>query len=459
MSGVRLLLAAVLARTADSSAGVVLILASLHRFGGPAQGSLVLAVVLVPHLLAGPLVGLVTDRARSPRLVHAAFVAGFGLALGGILALLGHAAPPLVWGLALVAGGCGSMIFGGLSGRLDDVVAAEHRTRFRGLDAATYNVADIFGPAAGAALVVTVGVPVAAAVITATCLCAAVLLLTVHPLPAPAEPGTPPERVAAGAEQRESRSVEVVAGAEPEERPVDIAAGAGVKTRPVDVELEERSVDAAAEVEPEVRSVSVATGAAGEPRGSFGQDLRAGFRAIVVSRPLLAVTVATCLATFGNGMLPSIAVLLGEAHGHPAGGGLLVTAIGVGALAGSLAMARWPLPVRPHKVVFGCLVVIGVGLSAVPLLQHWALVVALFAVVGVFDGPLFTSVLQVRAEEAPARVRTQVFTLGAGVKLTAAAAGAAVAAGVVGWPLGVIVLGLAGTQLVAAAAGVLLARD
>ncbi|GAA3454314.1 MFS transporter [Dactylosporangium matsuzakiense] len=386
MSGVRLLAAAALARTADSSAGVALVLASLRQSGGPGQGSLVLAVLLVPHLLAGPLVGLVTDRARRPRLVHAGFVAAFGVALGGILALLGRAPQPLVLAVALLAGCCGPMIFGGLSGRLDDVVAAPDRVRVRGLDAATYNVADIFGPVAGAGLVVSVGVPAAAAVIAVSCLCAAGLLLTVRPLPA--APGAPPPAV--------------------------------------------------------------------HGRVSFGEDLRAGFRAIAVSPPLLAVTAATCLATFGNGMLPSIAVLLGVAHGHPAGGGLLVTAVGVGALAGSLAVARWPVRVAAHRVVFGCLAAIGVLLAVVPLVPAWAAVVAVFAVAGLFDGPLFTSVLQVRAEQSPPRVRTQVFTLGAGVKLTAAAAGAAVAAGVVGRPLWVLVLALAGSQLAAAGVGVLL---
>ncbi|MER7279969.1 MFS transporter [Dactylosporangium sp. NPDC000244] len=531
-----MLIAAALARTADSGAGVVIVLASVSRFGGPAQGSLILAVLLVPHLLAGPLVGLVTDRARHPGLVHAGFVAGFGAAVGGILSLIGHVPQLVVLVLAFVAGCCGSMVFGGLSSRLDDVVAPENRARVRGLDAATYNVADIFGPAAGAALAVSVGVPVAAVVITAGCLCAAVLLLTVRALPVAAggaEPGRSVEPAVtavalvdltgaeaasmavapagvvadmavegAGAGDGEGRArqgahggvdmpaagaggwVEVPAagGGGRGEQPaagegggIELAAAAGgsrvdapvAPVRSVDVQ----TAGAGGEVEAaaaEGEGVSVlaagaggggevpAAGGGGEARGSFVEDLRAGFRAIVVSPPLLAVTAATCVATFGHGMMASIAVLLGVEHGHPAGGGLLVTAIGVGALAGSLLMARWPLGVAPHRVVFVCLVVTGVGLAAVPLVPGWAGIVALFAVVGLFDGPLFTSVLQVRSSEAPARVRTQVFTLGSGVKLTAAAIGAAVFAGLSGWPLWVLVVGLGGTQLVAAALGVVL---
>jgi MFS family permease len=386
VSAARLLSAAALARTADAGAGVVIVLASVGRFGGPAQGSLVLAVLLVPHIVAGPFVGVVTDRARRPGLVHACFVGVFGTALGGVLALLGHVPQPAVLALAFVAGCCGSMVFGGLSSRLDDVVAAEHLQRVRGLDAATYNVADIFGPAAGAALVVSFGVPLAAGALTVSCLCAAVLLLTVRPVAATA--GRP---------------------------------GAGVRAR-----------------------------------GRLVDDLRAGVRVMVVSRPLRAVTAATCVAMFGQGMMPSVAVLLGVAHGRPAGGGLLIAAIGVGALSGSLLMARRPVAVAPHRLALVCLVAMGAVLGVAAFVHDWVVLVALFAVAGLFDGPLLTSVLQVRSNEAPARARTQVFTLGAGFKLTAAAVGAASFAVVTGWPLWVLVVGVGGTQVVAAAVGAVL---
>ncbi|MEV6105386.1 hypothetical protein AB0M28_11825 [Streptomyces sp. NPDC051940] len=48
----------------------------------------------------------------------------------------------------------------------------------------------------------------------------------------------------------------------------------------------------------------------------------------------------------------------------------------------------------------------------------------LFAVAGAFDGPLLAATLRIRADHAPPQVRPQVFTLGAGLKVTAAAAGA-----------------------------------
>lgn len=374
----RLLTAATLARTADSGGAVVAVLASVHAYGGPARGALAMAALLVPQLAAGPFVGLITDRARNPRLVHAGFAGVFGVALGGVLLLLGRAPMPLVLVLALVAGCCGPMVFGGLSSRLDDVVPAERLTRARGLDAATYNVAEIAGPAVAAGLVAWAGVAPAAVVLAGAGVAAAVLLLSV---------GGKPHRT------REAR---------------------------------------------------------------FVDDLRDGFRAVVVDRVLRAVTVATVFQAFGLGILTPVAVLLGAGAGHAAGGGLLVTALGVGALAGSLLVARHPPRWPAHRVVLGCLAACGAALAAVPFTSSWPVLVGLFAVAGFFDGPLLASVLQVRAAQAPPHTRTQVFTLGAGLKLTGAAVGAASFSLFADAPVAVVAAVLAGSQLVAAAVGAVL---
>lgn len=408
----RLLMAATLARTADAGAAVVLLLASVRHTGDPALGALVLAALLVPHVVAGPFVGLVTDRARRPRLVHAGFAALFGAALGGVLLMTGVAPAPLVVGLALVAGACGPMIFGGLSSRLDDVVPPPRRPHARGLDAATYNVAEIAGPAAGALLVAAFGVPVAALLLCGACLLAAAVLLTVAaPAAAATEPASLPDRSDSDRDNDRDRD----------------PAGA--------------------------TAVATAT-----PRLGEG----AGAAAIVRSRPLLAVTAATGVAAYGAGMLTPVAVVLGVAAGHPAGGGLLVTALGVGALCGSLLVARFPVRPAPHLVVVGCLVGVGAVFAAlagalaggVP----WPLLVAVFAVVGVLEGPLLSSVLQVRSQHAPPGTRTQVFTLGAGIKLTAASVGAGTFTLVAGAPPVVLAGLLAVSHLLAAALGVLLLR-
>ena len=175
------------------------------------------------------------------------------------------------------------------------------------------------------------------------------------------------------------------------------------------------------------------------------------------SRPLLAVTAATAVAAYGAGMITPVAVVLGVAAGHPAGGGLLVTALGVGALCGSLLVARFPVRPAPHLVVVACLFGVGAAfaglagavLGGVP----WPVLVGVFAVAGVLDGPLLSSVLLVRSQEAPPGTRTQVFTLGAGIKLTAASVGAATFTLVAGAPPAVLVGVLAASHLVAAALG------
>jgi MFS family permease len=379
----RLLVAATLARAADAAAAVVIVLAAVERLGGPAQGALALAALMIPHVVAGPLVGMLTDRARRPRLVHAGFVAVFGLSLGAVPLLLGRAPLPAVLVLAALAGCCGPMILGGLSSRVDDVTPPARRPHARGLDAATYNVAEILGPAAGALVSTALGADVAASVLAAAGLGAAAVLFSVG-----------------GAHRSHDR--------------------------------DSRLVD----------------------------DLRAGLRRVVASPPLRAVTAATCLASFGIGALTPVAVLLGIREGHPAGGGLLITVFGAGALAGSLLVARYPVRRWPaHRAVLACLVGCGLALGAVAALPGWwPLTMGLFALAGLFDGPLLAAVLQVRSAESPPHLRTQVFTLGAGLKVSAAALGAAAFTLVVGAPVALVVGLLAATQLLAALLGVLLTQ-
>ena len=94
-------------------------------------------------------------------------------------------------------------------------------------------------------------------------------------------------------------------------------------------------------------------------------------------------------------------------------------------------------------------------LAAVP--GRWPALV-LFAVAGLIDGPLFASLLAVRDREAPPAVRTQVFTIGAGLKVSAAAAGAALAGLASGAGAAVLLLAVAGSQVVAGVAAAALLR-
>jgi len=141
------------------------------------------------------------------------------------------------------------------------------------------------------------------------------------------------------------------------------------------------------------------------------------------------VTGATCLGQVGLWALPVIAVLLAEQHRHPAAAGWLLTSVAAGGLVGSLAWTWRPAaPEHAPTVVMGGLAAAGVPLAVAAVLPSGLQVTAvLFAVSGLSTGPLFGALLMTRHHHAPAAARTQVFTLGAGAKITATAAGAGAA--------------------------------
>jgi len=81
---------------------------------------------------------------------------------------------------------------------------------------------------------------------------------------------------------------------------------------------------------------------------------------------------------------------------------------------------------------------------------------ALFALSGVFIGPFAGALFTTRQEHAPEDLRAQIFTLGAGIKTTAAAAGAALAGSVAHVPTATQLLLVAASPILAGALGTLL---
>ncbi|MCK7626159.1 MFS transporter [Streptomyces sp. RS10V-4] len=176
----------------------------------------------------------------------------------------------------------------------------------------------------------------------------------------------------------------------------------------------------------------------------------AGPAALVRVRELRAITAATCLAFLGIGGLTTTAVLLAAHRGSAGSGSALLTAFAAGALVGSLVVARWPPRLSAQPVATAALLGTGMALGAAALVPAPAVVVALFVVAGLCDGPLLTATLRIRAEHAPAAVRTQVFTLGAGLKITAAACGAGLTGLAAALPPTTLLLGIAALQIAAA---------
>ncbi|MGW6709635.1 MFS transporter, partial [Streptomyces sp. NPDC054956] len=183
----------------------------------------------------------------------------------------------------------------------------------------------------------------------------------------------------------------------------------------------------------------------GEPRAGLGAGLAALWRI----RELRAVTSATTLAFVGVGALTTTSVLLATGLGSPGGGGVLMTAFALGALTGSLTLGRITA-VAPGRLARWAMAATGVALAAAAFAPSVALTAVAFAAAGVCDGPLLTATLRIRSDFAPDGVRTQVFTLGAGLKVTAASTGAALVGLAADAPPWTLVLAIAGLQLAGA---------
>jgi MFS family permease len=368
--------AAALARLADEGSRVALLLAALEHGRGPAFGGLLVGALMVPHVLAAPVIGAVADRVRHRRLLYVGCLLGYGAGLATGATLIGPA--PVLAFVAVVLAGClAPLLLGGLTSVLAEIVPGDPQRAF-GLDATSYGAAGIAGPALAAVLAAATNAIGASIALAAACGLSAVLVAT---LPIPAR-----ERV--------------------------------------------------------------------ERRGAGGA------LPVMWRRPALAaVTAGTALGQFGVGALPIVAALLAVRAGDPALTGVALSVMAAGNLVGALAYT--PRPIRrwsPEAVVAVCLLLLTVpfGLLAVTG-QRWV-ALGLFAVAGLLFGPMTTALFTVRDREAPPAVRTQVFTIGAGMKVTAGAAGAALGGLATGLGPGGLLLVVAASQLTAGLTAVALLR-
>jgi hypothetical protein len=377
------LTSAVLARTADEGARVALVLLATQRADSPTLGGALVAALMIPHVAAAPVVGVLADSVRRRRLFHGGAVAFYGAALVALAFLVGTADDVVTLASAVAAGCVAPLLTGGLTGLLPELLSKERLTRAFGADAVSYNLAGICGPAVAAALGTAVSAGAALAVLGAGAMTGGLLLFSLRLRPR-ARTHSGPGRL----------------------RPADLVRGA---------------------VE------------------------------VVRNPPLRAVTWGSSVAQLGVGGLPVVSVLLAaEYHASWATGGLM-TAFAAGALAGSLSYAYRPVGRhRPERVVLWALPATGVPLAVVPWAGHAVAAAALFAVAGFCTGPLFSALLASRERYAPAAVRTQIFTLGAGLKSTFAAAGAGAAGALSGLGAVPLMLGTAACQVVAGALALVL---
>ena len=376
------LAAALLARTADEGARVALVLLALDRADSAAVGGTLVATLLIPHVVAAPLVGALVDRSRRPAAVLAGAITVFAGALAAPVALLGHAPLWQTYLVLVLAGCCGPAVTGGLTSRLGELAGPGHEARAFALDSLFYNVAGMAGPAA-------VGLVAAAA----------------------------------------GPSTAILALA--------ITAGLG-------------ALGVASLHLPTSDTVAARTRTAG---------LFHGTRAVARDPALRVLTLATSFGQLGLGGLAVVATTLAAAAHEPTRAGLLLGVIAAGAFVGSLLWAWRPMPAsRAPVVTVWAMVAVGAPLALAAAVHSLPLTAALFALSGLFTGPFAAALFLARNQLATETTRTQVFTIGAGLKVAASAIGAGLLGLASHLPVSAQLLLVAAFPIVAGTAGGVLLR-
>jgi MFS family permease len=112
--------------------------------------------------------------------------------------------------------------------------------------------------------------------------------------------------------------------------------------------------------------------------------------------------------------------------------GWIVTAFSLGGLLGALVTAWRPMRGRPHRVMLGSFLGTGLGTLGAAVAPGYVGVLLAVGVAGLFVAPGVAAMLAIRQQESPPAVRSQVFTVGAGLRGASGAVGAAAAGALAG---------------------------
>ncbi|AXK35023.1 MFS transporter [Streptomyces armeniacus] len=389
------------ARAGDDMSGPALMLAAFALTGSATEASALLAGITLAAAVGGPVLGALLDRAARPGRLLAGALALYALGLTVILLGLGRLPFTVTVLIAVVTGLLGPALSGGWTAQLPRVVRRERLPRANALDAMTFSTASLAGPALAGAAAELLGAPAAvvASVVLIGLALPAAWRLPVRPEPAVARGPTP-------VRSRRAR----------------------------------------------VRGHSPVRGHGGSVAG----DLAAGARCIVRRPRLARATLTSVVSCTGQGMLVACTPLLGErALGGAGHGAMLLSCVAVSALTANAVLARFPAAFTADTVLWTSTLVQAAALAALAVQAAGglpAVLVAAALLAGLGEGPQLTALFTVRHAEAPERLRGQIFTTGASLKISGFALGAAAAGPLATWSLPGALAAAAGVQLLAATA-------
>ncbi|HEU5187440.1 MAG TPA: MFS transporter [Candidatus Saccharimonadales bacterium] len=362
------------ARLGDEMTGQSILLLGIAA-GSAQLGSSLLAALTFSAAVGGPLLGAMLDRAHHPGKVLAAATGVYAAAIAGISLMIGHTPFWLALLVALGAGFLMPAISGGWSSRLKSFTADEHMTRASAIDATTFNIAGLAGPAVAGLIAVWLGAHWAVAVLV-------FLLLSALPMA---------WRLPKHTGHLEARSTKLT------------------------------------------------------------KDVVAGFKVILAKKALLRITLLSVISYMGIGMLWVVCPLVGlELFNNAGFGGVMMSVLSASALAATAAYAKWPTKYSPDAVALATTLVLAAAMLLLAFAGNAVIVLLAMLIAGLADGPQLAAVFAVRHREAPERYRSQVFTTGASLKITAAAAGAVLAGSLATGSLRWAIVVAGAVQLVAA---------
>ncbi|MFF4731743.1 MFS transporter [Streptomyces mirabilis] len=155
---------AVAARAGDEMSGPALMLTGFALAGSTTDASALLAGITISAAVGGPVLGALLDRTGRPGRLLAVALVLYAAGLGMILLGLGRMPFAVIILIAVVTGLLGPALSGGWTAQLPRAVLGDHLPRANTLDAMTFSVASLAGPALAGGVAETLGASTAVVV-------------------------------------------------------------------------------------------------------------------------------------------------------------------------------------------------------------------------------------------------------------------------------------------------------